>query len=187
MKRKWIYAGLIIILAFVDAFTSCRRLKPIVEENDSYIKNETYSGDLTTLESGNVIKVIDGDTFICDINNKQTTIRLIGVDAPESVNADEEKNSPEGREVSKYMDWLLSDQTVYLEYDVSTSDRYGRTLAYVYLSDGRMVEDILLEEGYARLMTIQPNSKYAEHFKMIESKAKKNEKGYWQGLFNEDS
>ena len=89
--------------------------------------------------------------------------------------------------MSKYMDRLLSDQTVYLEYDVSTSDRYGRTLAYVYLSDGRMVEDILLEEGYARLMTIQPNSKYAEHFKMIESKAKKNEKGYWQGLFSEDS
>lgn len=185
MKRKWIYVGLFIVIAFIDTYTSCRRLHPIIEEEDSYIKGETYSGDLSTLEAGDVIRVVDGDTFVCDISNKQTTVRLIGVDAPESVNIDKSKNTPEGKEVSKYLENLIADKTVYLEYDISTSDRYGRTLAYVYLENGQMLQDILLKEGLVRLMTVQPNSKYADHFNRIETIAKKNETGYWQGLFSE--
>ena len=63
---------------------------------------------------------------------------------------------------SDYTKSLIEDKTVYLEYDASTEDKYGRLLAYVYLSDGRMLQEILLSEGYANLMTIQPNVKYVE-------------------------
>lgn len=123
---------------------------------------------LTELDSYTVKRVVDGDTFVISLNGSDTKVRLIGVDTPESVASDEylektgKENSEAGKEASDYTKSLIEGETVYLEYDASTEDKYGRLLAYCYLSDGRMLQEILLSEGYANLMTIQPNVKYVE-------------------------
>lgn len=115
-----------------------------------------------------VTRVVDGDTFCYEENDEEIKVRLIGIDTPESVAPKEsgKTNTIEGSIASVFTkDLIFSNNGIlYLEYDKEKYDKYGRELAYAYLEDGRMVQDILLLEGYADLMTIEPNTKYAKRF-----------------------
>lgn len=132
------------------------------------------------------IRVVDGDTIIANIDGAETRIRLIGIDTPESVNPDPDKNVPEGKIASDFTKGLFSDITsVYLEYDVQERDNYDRLLAYVYL-DGNgdvMAQDEILRAGMATTMTIQPNSIYADHFYAIMKEAQNAGVGLWATEF----
>lgn len=81
--------------------------------------------------------VVDGDTLaVTDEDSNEFKVRRIGCNTPESVSSDENKNCEEGRLASQYTKSLLSEgQTVYLEYDNDRYDKYGRILAYVWLSE----------------------------------------------------
>ena len=148
---------------------------------------DTESNESSSLESYTVEYVIDGDTFIVSIDGYSTKIRLIGVDTPESVASDAylqssgKENTVEGKEASNFTTDLITGKTVYLEYDTDKTDKYGRTLAYVYLDESKetMLQDVLLEKGLACTMTIKPNTKYAAHFAKIEAQAKENGAGFW--------
>lgn len=138
------------------------------DAKDTYQEPTNLDGPYT------VEYVYDGDTF--KINGEK--IRLIGVDTPESVHRDESRNTEEGKIASNFSKDTLTGKDVYLEYDVQECDDYGRTLAYVYL-DGKLYEDILLEKGYARAMTIVPNVKYADHFAELQRTARESNMGFW--------
>ena len=69
---------------------------------------------------------------------------------------------------------------VRLELDVQPKDKYSRTLAYVYLPDGSMLNELIVREGYAQVMTIPPNIKYQELFIEAERDARKNKRGLWE-------
>ncbi len=125
-----------------------------------------------------VTRVVDGDTYMVKIDGKEEKVRIIGVDTPESVHPQKDKNTKEGKIASDYVKNLLEGKYVTLEYDTQERDRYGRVLAYVYLDD-MMVNKHLLEEGYARLATFPPNVKYVDEFTKIEKKAQANNKGFW--------
>ena len=113
---------------------------------------------------GTCTYVIDGDTFIFqDETGAEYKVRLIGVDAPESVHRDESKNTEEGRLASEYTRRALENKTVALEFDVEKEDKYGRLLAYVWLDDA-LFNKQLLNDGFAYLMTIPPNVKYIDVF-----------------------
>lgn len=118
-----------------------------------------------------VVRVVDGDTIVVDLDGTNTTVRLIGVDTPESVHPDKSRNTEEGKQASEWTANLLNGKQVYLEYDTERTDNYGRTLAYVWMEDGSMVQDLLLENGIAVTMKIQPNCKYAVHFAELERNA----------------
>ena len=135
-----------------------------------------------------VAKVVDGDTIRVMIDGEETKVRMIGIDTPESVLADKSKNTEEGTLASDRVKELLLEKSVYLEYDVSAEDHYGRMLAYVYLEDGEtMIERVLLSEGLATIMTVQPNSKYEDEFYNIQKKAREEGKGFWgTGFFEEE-
>lgn len=110
-----------------------------------------------------VLYVSDGDTILVEFpDGSKEHIRLLLIDAPESVHPDEEKNTEEGRQAAAFLKELLPvGTTVYLEYDTNerTFDRYGRMLAYVWLTETTSVESsyikqnmvnaILLSKGYA--------------------------------------
>lgn len=173
-------ALLLIMLGCLVSMTGCSGADSrihTIEKGSTYsdptIIDRDYSEDRASFDSFlicDVVRVIDGDTFVIDLNGEGRKVRLIGVDTPESVAPNEylsvssKENTEFGTEVSDFVKNLIEGQTVYLEFDVSTEDKYGRLLAYVYLSDGRMLQDILLENGYAELMTVPPNVKYVEHF-----------------------
>lgn len=128
--------------------------------------------DLSEYKRVTVKRVVDGDTFIYSENGENIRCRMIGIDTPESVAPEEERNTAEGVVASDFTKSLIDGKTVFLEYDVGKYDEYGRELVYVYLADGRMVQEILLSEGYARTMTIQPNVKYADRFAKLQREAR---------------
>lgn len=128
-----------------------------------------------------VLRVIDGDTFRADDgSSKGMIIRLIGVDAPESRNTGRKVKSEFGAEATKYLQKLIGGKKVRLEYDIDRTDRYGRTLAYVYLENGTFVNAELVKNGYANVMTVPPNVKYQELFLKLERRARKRGEGLWR-------
>jgi micrococcal nuclease len=123
-----------------------------------------------------VKRVIDGDTFLTTQNE---TIRLIGIDAPESARAyDEEEYFAD--ESANFLDSLITGEKVKLVFDRETYDVYDRTLAYVYTQDSVFVNALLLEKGMAFNFPVSPNLKYAFRFKQLENKAKKAGLGLWK-------
>lgn len=120
-----------------------------------------------------VTKVVDGDTFwVDDGSEKGLKIRLIGVNTPETVHP-QKPVEYYGREASDYVKSVLTGNKVKLKFDVSRVDRYGRTLAYVYLKDGTFLNEDLIKKGYGQAMTVPPNVKYSEKFIELERKARK--------------
>jgi micrococcal nuclease len=130
-----------------------------------------------------VRRVIDGDTLeLAD----GRLVRYIGIDTPEvrRLDGDEWVLDPEpfSREAAEANRKLVEGRGVRLEFDVERHDRFGRLLAYVYVTDGgdeRMVNAELLREGVARLLTIPPNVKYAERFQAAIVEAQQRQRGLW--------
>lgn len=122
-----------------------------------------------------VKRVVDGDTFETTDNEK---VRLIGVDTPETVKPNTPVQ-PYGKEASDFTKKQLTNKRVGLELDVSPKDKYGRTLAYVYLEDGTFYNGLLVQEGYAKAFTVPPNVKYADEFVKWQKKAREEKKGLW--------
>lgn len=132
-------------------------------------------GDVKTAK---VISVIDGDTFIIEGNQK---VRYIGIDTPEIINDTSGKKVADecyARESYEENRRLIEGKTVRLERDVSDNDKYGRLLRYVYLDD-IFVNQHLLSQGFAKLMTIKPDIKYYQSFKQVELKARAEGIGLW--------
>ena len=141
-----------------------------------------------------VLIVIDGDTFKCKnfLDGKEETIRLIGIDTPESSDNEKARRDSErtgqdlqtiialGKKAEEFTRSYLPEGTVVeLELDVQSKDKYGRTLAYVYLPDKKMLNALLIQEGYAQIMTIPPNVKYQDLFLKLQREAREQGKGLW--------
>ena len=181
-KHKKVLGGIItgviaLILVMLDETGFIDLDKYLENEAEIINENNTYT-NINELNEYRVVRVVDGDTFVVDFNGKDEKVRLIGVDTPESVHADESKNTAEGLKVSEYTKSKLNGKTVKLEFDVSERDKYGRLLAYVYL-DGEMYNKHLLEIGYAKIATYPPNVKYVEDFKTLQKEARENKVGLW--------
>ncbi len=141
-----------------------------------------YITDNTGEEWFAVIRVVDGDTFwVDDGSEKGLKIRLIGIDAPEPRNTGTRPKGYFGAESTNYLQQLLKDNKVRLEYDVSRYDRYGRTLAYAYLENGTFINAELVRKGFAAVMTVPPNVKHQETFRQLAAKARRQNKGLWKG------
>lgn len=133
-----------------------------------------------------VVKVVDGDTIKLLIDGETTSVRLIGIDTPESVHPDKSKNVPEGTLASDHTKELVEDKFVYIEYGKESHDRYGRVLAYVYIDESTMLNAQILEDGYAEVYTLKPNDKYEEYFLELEDEARSNNAGLWAtGVFDD--
>src|SRR5439155_26557732 len=91
-----------------------------------------------------VVRVVDGDTIVLDGDEK---VRLIGVDTPETVHP-RKPVERFGHDASAFTRRLLQGERVALGFDQQRTDRYGRTLAYVYLTDGRLANEEIIRQGY---------------------------------------
>ena len=129
---------------------------------------------------GDVAGVIDGDTILVDDAGKATPVRLLGIDTPETVDPDLPVQCF-GPQASARTDQLLTGQQVWLETDPNqpAADTYGRTLAYVWLSDDQLVNLQLIAEGYAREYTHHRPYRYRDSFRAAQSDAADAELGLW--------
>jgi micrococcal nuclease len=124
-----------------------------------------------------VVDVLDGDTIVVARGSSRDTIRLLGIDTPETHHPTKGVQCY-GPEASAYTTRRLLGRMVRLEDDVETEDIYGRRLAYVYLDDDRF-EDELLRLGYARLLVIEPNVAHARTMLDEELEARRRRLGLW--------
>lgn len=137
-------------------------------------------------ESAKVIRVVDGDTIIVDRGNGNEKVRLILVDTPETVHPIKGEELY-GKEASNFTKSQLSNKTVYLEKDVSETDKYGRLLRYVWIDTPYNNDDlrikcfnaILLANGFAQVSTFPPDVKYQEEFLNIQKEARNQGIGLW--------
>ncbi len=128
---------------------------------------------------GTVVEVVDGDTVDVLVGTTTERVRLIGVDTPETKHPDRPVECY-GPEASDYTAGLLPPGTgVRLVMDVEARDAYDRLLAYVYLVDGRLVNGLLVQEGYARTLSIPPNTAHAVEFAALEVEAQESGIGLW--------
>ena len=124
-----------------------------------------------------VISVIDGDTLDVAWGGRTERVRLLGVDAPETV----DPRRPVGcfgPEASAYTSRRLAGRSVRLTFDRQHRDRFGRLLAHLEI-DGRRFNDELLAGGYARLLVIPPNGRYARTMLDEELAARAARRGLW--------
>jgi micrococcal nuclease len=122
---------------------------------------------------------IDGDTISVNMNGRKESVRLIGVDTPET----HRPNTPVqcyGVAAAAYTKNTIGNQKVKLVADPTNQnrDRYGRLLRYVYLPDGRLLDEDLVANGYGFAYTLFPFQKKAE-FVQAEAQAKAAGKGLW--------
>ena len=118
--------------------------------------------------------VIDGDTADVEVAGVTTRIRMIGLNTPEVGQCyfQESKNKAVA---------LLSGKSVSLEYDASQGekDKYGRTLAYIFLQDGTNFQETMIRQGFAEEYTYSKAYKYQSLFKAAENEAKSKNLGIW--------
>jgi micrococcal nuclease len=124
-----------------------------------------------------VLEVVDGDTIKVSTGE---TLRLIGIDTPET----RDPRTPVqcfGREASARAHALLDGARVRVEHDPTQGrvDRYGRTLAYVWLPDGRLFNRIIIAEGYAHEYTYAVPYRYRDSFRAAERSARASGRGLW--------
>lgn len=127
-----------------------------------------------------VARVIDGDTIVISLEGKQKKLRYLGIDTPE-LNNSKKLTEYFAKEALEYNKALVENKTLWLEFDVRKSDKYGRLLAYAYLAPRgiAMIDAILVSQGFAQILTIPPNVKYTELFQELQTNAREAERGLW--------
>ena len=135
-------------------------------------------------ETAIVSRVIDGDTIEVTLRGETQRVRLLLVDTPEVYGGEE----CYGPEASAYASSLLPEGTeVRLERDVTDADFFGRLLRYVYLADGRMLNELLVEGGYATVYPFGSDVLHEQRLRDAEARAREAGAGLWTACETEDA
>ena len=132
-------------------------------------------------------KCVDGDTARFIVNKEEVKIRFLGIDSPEIA----KQNTPAeeyGEEAARYTCRRLKNaDKVEIEYENSSekTDKYGRTLAYVFV-DGKLIEEGIVKNGYANVKYIKKDYKYYDQLIKAEEYAIKNKKGIYNEGYQTD-
>ncbi len=171
MSRNRLLYTLIILVVSTAGYFARHSLPHSISPSEEQISTSTLY---------RVIDVADGDTIRIKLNNKEETLRLLGINTPE-VDSKYRTAQCWGKEASKETKAKLTGASVRIESDPSQSlrDKYNRLLVYVSLEDGTNFNQQLVEEGFAREYTYAGAYKYQKDFKEAEEKARAAMRGLW--------
>lgn len=189
LRRSLVISFLLIISGFSLLWFGLRPVSlPVVSHSPVALPPPVATGSATQGVVGErvlITEVVDGDT----IKSYDKTVRLIGIDTPETV----DPRRPVGcfgKEASNETKSLLTNKIVILQKDVSETDKYKRLLRLVYLPleeglpAGRQgqilfVNDYLVRQGFAKVYTYPPDVKFNEQFRQAEKEAREEKRGLW--------
>lgn len=150
----------------------------------------TFSEEPGGHESASLERVVDGDTLVVRITARRDgpglgeaavgrtyTVRLIGIDTPETVDPRRPVQCF-GREAGAALTALVEGRPLRLVKDVEETDRFDRLLRYVYM-ESEMVNARLVANGYAHAYTYPPNVRWSKLFVQLESEARDKDRGLW--------
>jgi len=138
--------------------------------------------DLKNLQAALLERVVDGDTLVIKIDGQSKRLRLIGIDAPESFSHhDENLRTVEGENVSRIVTALIEPgASIWLQFDTEKYDQYDRMLAYVYLDENIMLNELLARFGLVKVKSYRPNTHFHDYLKELEADAKSENLGIWR-------
>jgi micrococcal nuclease len=172
--RRFGLAGVVvaIVLLLLGALFQQSRTLPVHGDWDTY-HQKTFK----------VVHVVDGDTLRVDQpdgKQKTTAIRFWGIDTPELQHrSTDPPDQPFAREARDLAKELVDQRMVTLQLEShSLRDRHGRLLAYIYLPDGRCLNEIMIEHGYARADQRFGHSQFNRYVE-LESVARRKKLGIW--------
>lgn len=200
----WLIA-LVVLPACADEPTrspSDERLRPATRTNVSDSEEERATKRAKVRSGGNdreakspapavkgplvhVARVIDGDTIEVHLDGREESVRLVGIDTPETVHPSRPVECF-GKAASQFTTDRLASRTVLLEFDVERRDHYGRLLAYVW-RDGKLFNHTIVRQGYAQIATYPPNVKYVDRLLSAQRKARTEGAGLWSSCGGESS
>ncbi len=133
-------------------------------------------------QSIKLLKIYDGDTILISLNGKQERIRFTGINTPEIDHPKYHKKGEFfGPEAKRHLNKILRKHKISrLEFDVNKRDKYHRMLAYIFLDNGKMLNELMVEDGFAYVYNFPPNVKYTAVFNSAEAYAKRKHLGIWK-------
>ena len=182
-KKHKIFKSIIVIL-LVIFFSFFIYLNLNKEERqfkvfDNIFKND-YNIDTSLVDNVTLVRSIDGDTAVFLVNGKEQKVRFLAIDTPETVkeNTKIEEYGIEASNLTKKL--LLNANEIKLEYEkLNDYDKYDRLLAYIFV-DGKLLQEILVKEGLAKVAYIYGDYKYTDLLYNAQNEAKKNKVGIWK-------
>jgi micrococcal nuclease len=186
--KKIFLIGVILILSIyfikyittINTNTTLSKEIPIIPDNED--ENSAVSDKFI---KAYVSRIVDGDTIEVIIDSNKYKVRFIGIDCPEYTS----KIEYYGKESTEYTTSILNNTYVFLEKDVSETDKYGRLLRYVWLEvpksnsndeiKTKMFNAILVINGYASDVTYPPDIKYSLKFNSFAADARNSNMGLW--------
>jgi micrococcal nuclease len=148
---------------------------------------------LQVRNTATIVHVVDGDTIKVSYDGKNESVKLIGIDAPENKLSRKAKSEAiaskenlvtiisKGIDAANFMKNLLKKgDIVNIEFDIDTRDVNGDLLGYVFLSDGRMINEEIVRAGHAYVVTTSRNIKYQKRLLKAYAEAKAHKRGLWE-------
>ena len=177
MTTRSAVSMLAAVAATVSVVAGCSTGGPHIAEQFT-LAPATPTGD-----SARVVRVVDGDTLtVTAVGGQRITVRLIGVDTPETKRPNTVVQCYGPQAAALTTDLVRRDAAVRLEADpvAGGRDRYGRTLAYVWLPDGSMLNERLLAAGAAREYDFNDQPyRYRDRFRAAAAAARTDHAGLW--------
>lgn len=146
-------------------------------------------------QSCRVLRVFDGDTFACDLNQNGRLdkpleyVRLLLIDAPETIHSKRNHDGvdePFAQAAYTALENAVAKKTVWLEFDKEPIDKYDRHLAYVFLhatdTPAQSVNAQLVRQGLAHMMRREPNIRYERELLAALIEARENRRGFWGAI-----
>jgi len=172
-------------LLLVVSLTACRYwMPPPIDVNpitppaqQTEASPDQRAPDFEQGQFAQVVSVVDGDTIRVRYGGQTYRVRYIGIDTPEL----EHNGTPAdwlGPEAKVKNELLVGGKNVFLEKDVSETDRYGRLLRYVWVGD-TMINGELVRQGYAQAVSFPPDVKYLNWLRQLQQEAKEEGVGLW--------
>jgi micrococcal nuclease len=148
------------------------------DSGEEYIDEETPAPADAPLYK--VLRVVDGDTIVIEVDGKSESVRMIGVDTPE-LNDSRTGVQCFAKEASEKTKALVTGKNIRLEKDESQGerDKYKRLLGYVFLENGAFINLALIKGGFAHEYTYDGEYKYQKQFKAAQAEAKESGAGLW--------
>lgn len=173
LKKKIVLIVIVLVIILIILFRNNQLLKISLLPTITPVPTVTVTPSEKQLVK--VLYVIDGDTIIVD-GNKQ--VRYIGINSSE-LKTKTKSDECFSREALNENKRLIENKQISLEKDVSEIDKYGRLLRYVW-ADSILVNEYLLRNGFAKIATYRPDTKYYLQFKLAQKEARENKRGLWK-------
>ena len=170
---------IVAVLGYIGLDVPRDSVEKAVEEQFSDTSADTAT-EQPVSQLYDVVSVIDGDTFKVLQNGEVSTVRLIGIDTPET-RYSERGEECYGEEATREAVRLLEDTRVILQTDSTqaSQDTYGRLLAYAIMEDGRDFGEVMVGSGFAKEYTYANAYRNQQKYKEAETSAMNERLGLW--------